>query len=141
MFRKHDTLLSATDFFTISFDGLNVVTVHEGPPGLTQQLIERFKQAGWSASSVFIEERLEIHLKKTYWLVGGQDNVVIRLMLLTIVETLEQFDFRIYASLRAADITSSAYGEPDSLVCCRKAMTPDDTVVHQDADAPALVDV
>lgn len=138
MFRKHDTLLSTTDFFTISFDGLDEVTVHEAPPELTQQLIQRFKQAGWSKESAFVEERMEIRLKETYWAAKGQDNVVVRLMLLAIVETLEQFDFRIYASLRAID---SAGGEPDSLICCRKAMTPDDSAVRDDVDGPGLVDV
>lgn len=137
MFRQNDSPLPAT-FFTITFDQLDIITVHEAALELTQQLIRRFEQAGWSKESAFVEERMEIRLKEKYWLADGQKTVMIRLMLLAIVETLEQFDFRIYASLRAV---SSGSGEPDALICYKQSNVADHSAVRKDPGGPDLVDV
>lgn len=56
---------------------------------------------------------MEIRMKKTYWTPEGEDTVRIRLMMLAVVETLEEFGFRVYASVQAGT-------EGDLLVCCRR---------------------
>jgi len=108
--------MPAADFFTISFDQMHIVTVHEGPFELSQKLTQRFNQGGWSSECAFIEERMEIRLKDLYWLANGEKTVEVRLMLLSIMETLEESGFRVYVSLRAVNCGG---GEPDSLVCYR----------------------
>lgn len=137
VFRKHDKPMPPMDFFTISFDQMHTVTVHEGRSELCRQLIQRFKQAGWSKESAFVEDRMEIRLKELYWLANGEKTVEVRLMLLAIMEILEQYGFRTYASLRTVD---RGGGEPDSLICCRTRDGEQDDSAR-DAAGAGLVDL
>lgn len=132
VFRKHDAPMPPTDFFTISLDQMDVISMHGAPPELSQQLIQRFKQASWSKENVFIEDRIEIRLKEMYWFVNGEKTVEVRMMLLAIVETLEQFGFRIYASMRAVNRES---GQPDSLICCKRREEERDHLARNVEDA------
>ncbi|KAK5953396.1 hypothetical protein OHC33_005340 [Knufia fluminis] len=129
VFRKHDETMPPIRFFTISFDQMDRITVHDAPAGVSQQLIHCFKVAGWSKESAYVEDKMEIRLKKSYLLADGEKAVEVRLMLLAIVETLEQSGYRIYASLKVVNAES---GVPDSLVCCRTKIAEDAGTVGGD---------
>lgn len=113
LLRRTHQPTSPASWLSISFDQYDIVTVHDGPLELRQLLIARFSAQEWSIESTYIEDRMEIRLKKQYWMSNGEDTVRARLMLLEIVEALDLFGFRIYASLK---LTS----ENDSLFCVKE---------------------
>lgn len=51
-----------------------------------------------------MEDRMEIRLKKPYWISQGEDTVKARLMLLEIAQVLDLFGFKIYISLRLSNV-------------------------------------
>lgn len=112
LFHRADTKPPPCDWFSISFEQFNILTIHDGPHDLCQSLISTFAQNKWSKESAFLDERLELRLKKNYWFPSGEETVRARLMLLTIFETLSSFRFKVYASIR---LTSNC----DVLVCNR----------------------
>lgn len=79
----------------------------------------RFQAQDWSAETAYVEDRIEIRLKKAYWMAQGEDTVKVRLMLLEIAEVLDLSGFRIYASARLCnsnDILFCMKENHDSLV-------------------------
>jgi len=137
VFRRHHEPMPSTEFFTITLDQMNIITMLESPPELSSQLIQRLKQANWSKETVFVDDRIEIRLKEQYGFANGEKTVEARMILLAIVETLEQFGFKIYASIRAVGKDSC---EADSLICFKTRDEEQHHVAHDVEDA-GLVDL
>jgi hypothetical protein len=106
-----------TSWFSISFDQSHVLTVHGGPDDFRQCLITRFNAQDWAAESAYVEDRVEIRLKKPYWMPNGTDTIKARLMLLEVAEVLDLFEHKIYASLRLGNSN-------DTLFCVRESRRP-----------------
>jgi len=62
---------------------------------------------------------MQIRVKDIGWTAQGQNTVRVRLMLLAVVETLEEFGFGIYATLRTANRAGKGL-EADMLICSRR---------------------
>lgn len=107
-----------TSWFSISFDQGHVLTVHNGPSELSQCLMARFNAQNWAAESAYIEDRVEIRMKKPYWMPNGTDTIKTRLMLLEIAEVLDRFEHRVYASLRLGSTNDTLFcmKEPRGLI-------------------------
>lgn len=98
----------------MAFDLNHVLTMFNTPPELFSQMNSAFLAKGWAAEGALFENRYEIRSKHpVQWMADGEQTVVARLMLLTVAEILDQFGFRIYATVKLA---SSC----DVLVCQRE---------------------
>lgn len=119
IFRKTTHPRPLHDWFSISFDQWHTLTVQDGPADICKQLAQRFSSNGWTKESTFLNDRMEIRLNEMYWVSRKENCVQVRLILLTIIETLEESGFSLYASLTAAN-RAGAGAESDMLVCARK---------------------
>lgn len=98
---------------TISFDLLNTLTMFGAPTELFSQMNNTFLARGWANEGATFENRHEIRTKNHVWMAEGEQTVIARLMLLTVAEVLDQFGFRIYATMKLASAC-------DVLVCQRE---------------------
>ena len=114
IFKRTAALPTISSWFTIAFDGNTTLSIHQGPKDLCDQLVAIFSSKSWATESAILDDRLEIRLNAQYWFPIGENTVKTRLILLTIMETLERSNCKLYASLLSA---SHAAGNPDQLVC------------------------
>lgn len=113
LFRRAERLLPPCDWMTIAFDLVNHLTLFGAPPELFSQMNNTFIARGWATEGAMFENRHEIRTSSHVWMGEGEVTVVARLMLLTLAEVLDQFGFRVYATVKLASAC-------DVLICQRE---------------------
>jgi len=123
IFRKQETPPPESEWIAISFNQSNRLRLI----GANAQLIGAFRTMlkgtrllqgeGWKDKS---RNTWEFKIQGAPWMASGEERMVARLLLLKMVETLERYGWRLYASVDQNEAYVGQSGKTDSWFCVRK---------------------
>ncbi|KAH8785714.1 hypothetical protein F5883DRAFT_535919 [Diaporthe sp. PMI_573] len=118
VFRYQNPPPPPCDWLSISFDWTDKMKIVDAPPGeLAEALIAEFKAKYRLKSHELEGGRLKLKFHGQPWQASGEDTVMSRMLLLSLLGTLERFGYSLYASI---DQVNGSGVEADVLVVTRQ---------------------
>ncbi|POS74626.1 hypothetical protein DHEL01_v206979 [Diaporthe helianthi] len=100
VFRYENPPPPACDWLSISFDRTDKMKIVDAPPGdLAEALIAEFKANYRLKSHELQDGRLKLKFHGNRWQASGEESVMSRMLLLSLVGILENFGYSVYASV------------------------------------------
>lgn len=118
IFRYQNPAPPPCDWLSISFDWTDKMKIVDAPPGdLAEALIAEFKAKYRLKSHELEGGRLKLKFHGQPWQASGEETVMSRMLLLSLLGILERFGYSLYASI---DQVNGSGIEADVLVVTRQ---------------------
>ncbi|KUI56690.1 hypothetical protein VP1G_04031 [Cytospora mali] len=130
VFRYQNPPPPPCDWLSISFDWTNKMKIVDAPsPELTDALVAEFTATHKLKSHELESDRLKLKFHGQPWQAPFEETVQLRMLVLKLLETLERFEYSLYASI---DQVNGAEAESDVLVVTRqKGWAPGMPIWHR----------